>query len=624
MLGALTVAALVVVASCGDDDDVGETTSGSAAVTAGSTTSGAEADSTAPATEAGVSDGEEAGGSEGERTSEDNGEPVKGGTLVYGLEADSANPWAPYRTSCATSCRAIFKAISDPLFSEDPDGEPVGYLVESFEPNADFTEWTLHIRDGITFHDDTPLDAAAVEFNIESCQYSPLTGSSFVTIDEVTSSGQDVVITTKGPWVALPAAFLDYDPCSFMFSPTWLGTLEDIPQRDEAVPVYDAALAATPADGDPAKPVALGAFEFESYSPGNANSFVAVRNDDYWRGANGVTNEDLPYLDGIEFVVAVDADSRTNATRSGQFDLMMTANGDTISEFLDDDDFKVDSSTKFGDTAYIMLNTATGEADPEGTNADSPLLNVNCRRALAFAIDQERWAQERTAGLNPPANGPFPPGSTGYLDDSGYPQFDVAEAQALMDTCLSELGTDHIEFTFNTTNDPFNVESNTLIQSMWTDAFGDQVQVTIAPIEQGQYIGLALVGDFNAQGWRSHFGADPDAQRKWWQSAGASPIGELALNFGRFKDPVIDEAFNTIQTDPDPEARKAAAEAINREFGEQVWNWWLTWVIWAIVQQPYVNGVQQNQLPDGSEGIGLAFLGVHNMNQMWCDEGSCE
>ena len=168
------------------------------------------------------------------------------------------------------------------------------------------------------------------------------------------------------------------------------------------------------------------------------------------------------------------------------------------------------------------------------------------------------------------------------------------------------------------------MESNSLIQSMWTEAFGDQVQVTITPIEQGQYIGLALVGDFNAQGWRSHFGADPDAQRKWWQSAAASPIGELALNFGRFKDPVIDEAFDTILTNPDPAARQAAAEDINKEFGAQVWNWWLTWVLWAIIQQPYVNGVQHNTLPDGSEGIGLAFLGVHNMNQMWCDEGSCE
>ena len=79
----------------------------------------------------------------------------------------------------------------------------------------------------------------------------------------------------------------------------------------------------------------------------------------------------------------------------------------------------------------------------------------------------------------------FPPGAIGYLEDTGYPKFDVAAAQAEMDKCLAALGTDHIEFDFNTTNDPFNVETNTLIISMWTDAFGDKVQAKITPDRAG-------------------------------------------------------------------------------------------------------------------------------------------
>ena len=65
-------------------------------------------------------------------------------------------------------------------------------LVESYEPNADYTEWTFHIRDGITFHDGTPLDGAAVEFNMESCQYSPLTGAAYLWIkdDHVVGPGR--------------------------------------------------------------------------------------------------------------------------------------------------------------------------------------------------------------------------------------------------------------------------------------------------------------------------------------------------------------------------------------------------------------------------------------------------
>ena len=143
-------------------------------------------------------------------------------------------------------------------------------------------------------------------------------------------------------------------------------------------------------------------------------------------------------------------------------------------------------------------------------NASSPLLHVSCRKALAHAIDYERYNEERAAGLSTVANGPFPEGSIGWLEDTGYPKFDVDAARTEFDTCLQETGQQKITLSFNTTNDPFNVESNTLVLSMWQDAFGDQIDATITPIEQGQYIGLALNGSFNALGWRSHFGADPD------------------------------------------------------------------------------------------------------------------
>ena len=157
----------------------------------------------------------------------------------------------------------------------------------------------------------------------------------------------------------------------------------------------------------------------------------------------------------------------------------------------------MNSSTLYGDTGYAMLNVASGDLDPEGSNASSPLLNVHCRRALAHAIDKERYLEERGAGL-PPADGPFAPGSLGYLEDTGDPEYDLDLAQSEMDTSVAELGTDTIEFAYSTTNDAFNVESNSLIISMWDEAFGDTVQAQITPIDQGQYIGLALVGQFNA------------------------------------------------------------------------------------------------------------------------------
>jgi peptide/nickel transport system substrate-binding protein len=303
---------------------------------------------------------------------------------------------------------------------------------------------------------------------------------------------------------------------------------------------------------------------------------------------------------------------------------MATANSDTIKTALGDTSLKTVSSDKFGEVGYIMLNVAQGPNDPNGDNAKSPLLLLPCRQALAAAIDRDRVAKERGGGIVAPADGPFPPGSKGYLPDSGYPKFDVAQAQKYMDACLAATGTKDINFTFNTTNDPFNVETNQLIISMWQDAFSDAVKTNITPTEQGQYIGLALNGTFQAFAWRNHSGVDPDQQRTWWASAAAKPIGTTAVNFGRFQDPIIDKALDTIKTNGDPAARKAAAEDINREFGAQVWNLWLTRSDSAIIMQPYVNGINSNKLPDGTNGIGLYGQQRHQISQIWCDNGKCE
>ena len=253
-LRVLMVAGVVAVASCGGDDD--STNAGSVAAsesTVPASTSGSSTDATdvdtsessapttsqtsgstsSPGTSSGLPSVKDRALPPGERHVEDDeGEPVRGGDLVYGLEADSANPWVNYRTSCATSCYLMMTSVSDALFGLTADGEVAPLLIDEYEANADFTEWTLHVREGVTFHDGTPLDGAAVELNLEACQYSALAGAAYVWMDEVTSDGQTVTVTTKEPFVALPRAFTERQ-CAFMFSPTWMKTLPDVPQRNE-------------------------------------------------------------------------------------------------------------------------------------------------------------------------------------------------------------------------------------------------------------------------------------------------------------------------------------------------------------------------------------------------------
>jgi len=48
---------------------------------------------------------------------------VRGGNLVYGLDSDTANAWAPYRASYATSGYVPLQAVSDSLFAVNDTGE---------------------------------------------------------------------------------------------------------------------------------------------------------------------------------------------------------------------------------------------------------------------------------------------------------------------------------------------------------------------------------------------------------------------------------------------------------------------------------------------------------------------
>ena len=87
--------------------------------------------------------------------------PKPGGSVVYGLEAETGGGWCPPTARLAISGIEVGAAIYDTLMVPNTKNEMVPYLAKSVEPNADFTEWKITLRDGITFHDGTPLDADA-------------------------------------------------------------------------------------------------------------------------------------------------------------------------------------------------------------------------------------------------------------------------------------------------------------------------------------------------------------------------------------------------------------------------------------------------------------------------------
>ncbi len=523
----------------------------------------------------------------GQGADPDEGEaPVRGGSLTYAREAETSSPWTPAQMICDTSCHQAIRGIYDTLTYIGDDLEVHPYLLESFEPNETFDEWTFTAREGITFHDDTPFDADALMDHFERMRDSTLVGNALQAITDVEKIDEmSIRITTDTPWRTFPMYFAAQP--GYVASPTWLQAVDD-------------------GEAEATEPVGTGPFVFAEYNSGD--NFRMTANPSYWLEAPD--GEPYPYLQEIEFVVQEEDATRRQALISGEIDITHTDRGPDIEDLREraaDQEIGIWEMTTRQGVSYALINVA----------ADSPVADVEVRRAMAMAIDQEFRNTSRSAAVFDIANGPFSPGNTGYLEDTGYPGFDPDAAAQIVEDYEAENGP--IVVSYRTTADPFNLGTVELIAND-LDAVG--IEVEIDQTEQGEFIQQAVLGNFEVFTWRNHGGIDPETERVWWHSENADPIGEIALNFGRFQDEVIDEQLQILRESDNEDERTTAAETINQRFGEQVYNIWADWTFWVMAFKPTVHGVQTPiRLPDGSNGLteGVGANGAIGLPQLWVE-----
>lgn len=511
-------------------------------------------------------------GNGGSETTADAGEPVSGGTLVYGVEAETAGGFCLPEAQLAVSGLQVARAMYETLTAPNEKGEYVPFLAESVTPNATYDEWTIVLRDGVKFHDGTDLTAEVVKNNLDAWRglyparhpkLGPLTMNNW---GEVTVTGPlTLTITTKTPWPAFPA---------HLYGNGRLGIMAQA-QLDDPDHCNDNL-------------IGTGPFMKEEWKVNDHLS--VVKNPDYWRAG-------LPYLDGIEFRPILEATQRVNALQGGDIQVTHVMNSLQVAQLQDlaaAGDIAIYQTDKFADTVYMLLNSSA-----------PPFDNILARRAVAQAIDNETLNAVREKSIPKRATGPFPPGNVGYLDDTGMPAFDLDAAKALVAKYEQESGK-KLAFTILSTPEPANIETGQMVKEMAAKA---GIEVTLQQIEEAALINRVLGGDYNAAFWRGHSGGDPDLQYYWWKS-------ESPVNFGRFKDPEIDHLLDAGRTEADAAKRRQIYEDLNRRFAEQVWNLWSFWSMWTIGTTTDVHGVIGPDLPDGSKPFpGLAD--GHPVTGLW-------
>jgi peptide/nickel transport system substrate-binding protein len=513
-------------------------------------------------------------------------QPRRGGRLVYGLEAESNDGFCLSSATLAMSGLQVVRSIYDHLTIPDGKGGYLPYLAESVESDGTDRVWTIKLRPNIEFHDGLPLDAAAVKANLDAYRGAPgdhersalLFAFSLKNIESVEVVNElTVQVRTTVPQSALPGMLYSSGRLAMM-SPTQLHASEE-----------DCAN----------NPIGTGPFEFVRWEPGE--SMLLRRNANYWFEAPD--GEPYPYLDTIEYRPIPNNDRRIAALREGDLNMMITSAArdmvGSLAELRDSGDINLLVSKTQTEVTYGIINVSRPH-----------LANRELRVAAVQAIDFERLNEVGNASFPDLAKGPFPEGVLGHLEDNGYPTYDLEAAKKTVAKLKSEgVST---SFKFLSPDNPSNLRLAVLVQTMLGEAGFD---VTLEVVSEATLIERVIAGEFDVASFRNHPGEDPDLNYVWWYGDG-NPV-----NFGRFDDPVINENLDIGRSSNDPAERKAAYEAVNRQFGKELWNIWIYNAPWAVAEAQNVHGILGPPMPDGEPATSRIVNG-HPTTGIWIDAES--
>ncbi len=275
--------------------------------------------------------------------------------------------------------------VAETLVEVDAAGRLVPGLAESWDVSADGLTWRFAIRDGVIFHDGSPLTAQAAAAALGTALAKPgLLDRAPITA--IRAEGDAVVVTLSQPLSALPAFLAEY--------------------RSQIL-----APAAYGADGMATAVIGTGPYRVETLTP--PQSLTAAAFPDYWGPA--------PAIAEVAYQAVGRAETRALMAESGDAEFVYGLDPATVTRLRDKDGVTVHAAPI---PRSLLLKV----------NAGHPFLaSAQARRALSLAIDRAGLAQ---AVLRYPegADQLFPPSVAGWHSDALEPlAYDPAEARRILE-----------------------------------------------------------------------------------------------------------------------------------------------------------------------------------------------
>lgn len=290
----------------------------------------------------------------------------------------------------------------------DGEYEIVPSLASSWEISKDGKVYTLHLVEGVKFHNGEDFKADDVSYSLNRIiNIQGAVNSSFVSqID-----GYDELIAGSANQLRGVNIIDDYT-LEITLKEPYSGFLASL----ATAPVSMMDKTTTEAAGDKfgieaEYTVGTGPFKLKEWK---LNEVIELsKNDSYWKGS--------PSIDGIEIKVIPDTETQNIMYRNGELDILdLDYMVDYIPKYKEDFKDRLVMTPRVGIT-YFTFNENI-----------EPLNNVDVRKAISMAIDRQAIVDAMYNGTASIENGIFPEGLIGHNKDLKDIEYNIQKAKELL------------------------------------------------------------------------------------------------------------------------------------------------------------------------------------------------
>ncbi|HEY3530021.1 MAG TPA: ABC transporter substrate-binding protein [Nocardioides sp.] len=378
------------------------------------------------------------------------GSPKKGGNFRLGVTGGGSKDMMDGQNIVTKPDQARLVTAFETLleFDDDYQLQTTG-LAESVHADNP-TQYTIKLRDGITFQNGKPLTADDVIYSLQriGTQANGLTGFAATATMDIKNLKKVDKLTVQLPLLS-PDSTIPQTLASYTFG---------------MVPVGYKAF-----KGDPSTQIGTGAYKLKSFTPGQES--VHERYDGYWRDS---------WFDSVTITDFSDSTAQINALKGGQIDAMT--------------DLPANQVNAIKSSGVEALISQTGGWIPICMAIDmAPFNDPKVRQAMRLIVDRQQILDQIGSGYGQIANDLYSPFDEGYDKDLPQRQQDIAQAKSL----LKSAGKEGLTVDLHTTNGASGMVELASVFASQAKAAGVNITVKNDPNYYGDaYLKLAFSVDF--------------------------------------------------------------------------------------------------------------------------------